>query len=64
VYKRQAEGSAINSLHMHSQASDIVVNKVSPTDIAKYAQSLGVGGVGFYSKFVHLDTGPIRTWEG
>jgi uncharacterized protein YcbK (DUF882 family) len=60
----RAEGSAINSLHMHSQASDIVVNKVSPTDIAKYAQSLGVGGVGFYSKFVHLDTGPIRTWEG
>ena len=60
----RAEGSAINSLHMHSQASDIVVNKVSPQDIAKYAQSLGVGGVGFYSKFVHIDTGAIRTWEG
>ena len=60
----RAEGSAINSLHMHSQASDIVVNKVSPQDIAKYAQSLGVGGVGFYSRFVHIDTGAIRTWEG
>jgi uncharacterized protein YcbK (DUF882 family) len=28
------------------------------------ALSLGAGGVGYYPKgqFVHVDTGPVRTW--
>jgi uncharacterized protein YcbK (DUF882 family) len=60
----RAEGSAINSLHMHSQASDIVVNKMPAETIAKYAQAIGIGGIGRYRNFTHVDTGSIRTWEG
>jgi uncharacterized protein YcbK (DUF882 family) len=30
--------------------------------IEKAAKSLGVGGVGGYNDFVHLDVGPIRCW--
>ncbi|WP_162820743.1 YcbK family protein [Microvirga calopogonii] len=60
----RAEGSAINSLHMHSQAADIVVNKMPAETIAKYAQAIGIGGIGRYRNFTHVDTGSIRTWEG
>ncbi|MBD2745758.1 YcbK family protein [Microvirga sp. BT688] len=58
------EGSAINSLHMHSQASDIVVNKVPAETIAKYAKAIGIGGIGKYRNFTHVDTGEIRSWVG
>ncbi|MCB8822831.1 YcbK family protein [Microvirga rosea] len=60
----RAEGAAINSLHMHSQACDIVVKDTSAEDIAEYVQSLGIGGLGKYTRFSHIDTGPIRNWLG
>lgn len=61
----RAEGSAINSLHTKSSAADITVKGYNQEDIGKYAQSLGIGGVGFYgNRFTHIDTGKIRTWIG
>jgi uncharacterized protein YcbK (DUF882 family) len=32
--------------------------------LARTARALGAGGVGVYrsSSFIHVDTGPVRTW--
>jgi uncharacterized protein YcbK (DUF882 family) len=57
------EGAAVHSYHLRSQASDIVVPGVAATRIAEYVHSWGLGGVGFYARFTHIDSGPRRTWE-
>lgn len=58
----RSEGAAINSLHMERKAVDIVIQKMDQHEIARYAQTFGRGGVGFYSRFTHIDTGRPRTW--
>lgn len=57
-------GVARKSLHMKGQAIDIRISDISSSDIRDVAVSLEAGGVGYYacSDFVHLDTGPYRTW--
>lgn len=60
----QSSGVAKNSYHMKGQAIDIRLAG-EPTDyIYRAALSLQAGGVGYYpsSDFVHVDTGPVRTW--
>ncbi len=56
----KAVGGASNSYHTKGQAADIVVKNVSPTEVAKYAEGIGVLGIGCYTgsdgNFVHLDT--------
>jgi uncharacterized protein YcbK (DUF882 family) len=37
---------------------------VAPASMADLGSLLGLGGVGVYASFVHLDTGPRRTWKG
>jgi uncharacterized protein YcbK (DUF882 family) len=32
--------------------------------LAKLASKFVAGGVGVYPTFVHLDTGPVRSWTG
>ena len=49
-------GGASNSYHLYGQAADIQIKGVSPREIAKYAESLGVKGIGLYGTFVHVDT--------
>ena len=49
-------GGATNSYHSKGQAADIVVYGVSPQEVAKYAESIGVKGIGLYDSFVHIDT--------
>lgn len=58
----RAEGASVNSLHMKGKAVDIVIKNMEQTEIARHAHSLGKGGVGFYRRFTHIDTGPPRTW--
>lgn len=55
---------ARNSLHMRGQAIDIRIPGVPAAAVYEAALALGRGGVGYYpaSGFVHLDTGPVRTW--
>ncbi len=60
-------GVAKRSYHMQGKAIDIRIPGVSTNHIHNCAMSLqacGVGGVGYYpeSDFVHIDTGPVRTW--
>ena len=49
-------GGASNSYHLYGRAADISVSGVSPAEVAKYAESMGVRGIGKYGSFVHVDT--------
>lgn len=58
-------GGATQSRHMQGQAADIVVNGMTPAQVAKVAEKCGAGGIGVYkSGFTHVDVGPVRTWTG
>lgn len=64
AYNRKVRG-AKHSQHMKCGAVDIRVPGVSKDALRKYARSLSeVGGVGVYvSDMVHIDTGPVRSWD-
>jgi uncharacterized protein YcbK (DUF882 family) len=55
---------ARNSYHMKGQAADIRVPGSSTEKVRNSAVAMRVGGVGYYprSRFVHVDTGDVRTW--
>ena len=63
-------GGASNSKHVYGQAADIIVKNVSPKEVAKYAESIGVLGIGLYDTdkdghFVHIDTRTTKAfWLG
>lgn len=52
----KAVGGAAKSNHLLGKAADIVVNGVEPKEVAKYAESIGVKGIGVYKTFTHIDT--------
>lgn len=64
MLRQTTEGVARRSFHMAGRAIDIRIPKLASADVQKVALRLGGGGVGYYpsSNFVHLDTGPVRTW--
>lgn len=64
MLRKTTEGVARRSFHMAGRAIDIRIPRVESVDVQKAALRLGGGGVGYYpsSNFVHLDTGPVRTW--
>lgn len=66
MLRRQGGGAAANSYHLRRRAADIRLEGVAMAQVADYAEWLGVGGVGRYpgSNFVHIDSGPTRTWNG
>lgn len=49
-------GGTTGSYHTKGQACDIVVSGVKPIEVAKYAESIGILGIGLYDTFVHIDT--------
>lgn len=56
---------AKNSLHTKGMAADVRISGVKPIEIAKYAESAGVKGIGLYPSFVHLDTREKKSfWYG
>lgn len=63
-YNRSVNG-ATSSLHIQGKASDIKINGISPTALAKYCKSIGIKGIGTYKDFVHIDTRDIAYyWNG
>lgn len=56
VHNAATKNASKNSLHTKGQAADIVVSGVKPTEVAKYAESIGIKGIGLYDTFVHIDT--------
>lgn len=63
---RSIPGAAKNSLHMRGLAIDITQPDRSLRQLHRAAVSLRAGGVGYYADkhFVHVDSGPIRHWNG
>ena len=63
-------GGATGSRHSKGQAADIYINGVAPAEIAKYAESMGILGIGLYETnsdgfFVHVDTRETKSfWYG
>lgn len=64
MLRRSSRAVARDSYHMKGMAADLHMDTRSVRQVAAAALSLGVGGVGRYSRsnFTHLDSGPIRTW--
>ena len=62
--RRQHRGVAGHSFHIAGRAADVFLPDRDLRQIRTAALRLGSGGVGYYprSGFVHLDTGPVRTW--
>lgn len=59
AFNASLPGSAPKSQHMEGRAADIVIANVSPSNVANYAHAmLGLGGVGTYETFTHVDVRP------
>jgi len=61
---REGSGVASKSLHLSGRALDIRLPKHPLDSLHRSALDLGLGGVGYYprSNFIHLDSGPYRSW--
>jgi uncharacterized protein YcbK (DUF882 family) len=66
MLRRRSRGVAKRSYHLVGRAVDINLPQARLQHVRGTALDLGRGGVGYYprSHFVHLDTGPVRTWGG
>ena len=65
MLRRRNRAVAKNSFHMYGKAVDIRLPGHNIGTLYRAAVSLKAGGVGYYprSNFIHIDTGPIRTWR-
>ena len=61
-------GGAKNSQHLLGRAVDFTVHGIKPSEVFKrllpVVKELGIGGLGGYKGFVHVDIGKRRTWRG
>lgn len=71
VTYNQRVGGAANSQHCLGKAADIDCSSlgVTPNQLAAYvetiAETMGIGGIGVYATFVHIDTRADRKrWKG
>lgn len=62
----KAVGGADNSYHVRGVAFDVSMANHDPEEFARLARKCRFGGVGWYGprvgNFIHIDTGPVRTW--
>lgn len=70
THNAKVANASSKSKHMYGMAADIKVTGVEPAEVAKYAESIGVLGIGLYDTdadghFVHIDTRPTKSfWFG
>jgi len=58
----KAIGGASNSLHTLGLAADVVIDGITPIEVASLANDMGLGGIKAYPTFTHIDVGRHRTW--
>lgn len=64
MLSRRSKNVAKKSYHMRAKAMDFQVKNVSSKQLRQIALALKAGGVGYYpgSNYIHVDSGPVRTW--
>lgn len=64
MLRKHSHGVAKNSYHLQAKAIDIRLTDVDLYTLREAAVAMGGGGVGIYTgaDFLHLDTGPERSW--
>ncbi len=64
--RKKGRQVARNSEHTQGHAVDFRLPGVSIDALHEWARSLRLGGVGFYksSRFIHVDVGNVRYWNG
>ncbi len=60
--RAQDTSVAQNSFHLRGQAVDFAVDGMSGAQLAQVARQAGAGGIGAGAAFIHVDTGPHRSW--
>jgi uncharacterized protein YcbK (DUF882 family) len=66
LLRKKGHQVARDSHHTHGTAVDFQLIGIAVMKLHAWASDQKIGGVGLYRKsgFVHMDTGPIRHWEG
>jgi uncharacterized protein YcbK (DUF882 family) len=66
LLRKKGHQVARDSQHSHGSAIDFFLPSVPTAALHAWAKAQRLGGVGLYldSGFVHMDTGPIRSWSG
>ena len=65
AHNGEIPNAAKGSLHTKGMAADIQVDGTEPAEVAKFAESIGVLGIGLYDDFVHVDTRTYKSfWFG
>ena len=55
THNAKVPNASPTSLHTQGRAVDFHIPGVPPLEVAKYAESIGVLGIGLYDDFVHID---------
>lgn len=66
ILRSKSNGVSQKSYHMRGMAIDLRLPGIALETLHQAALKLAAGGVGYYPKsdFIHLDTGPLRQWQG
>jgi uncharacterized protein YcbK (DUF882 family) len=66
ILRKKGRQVARDSQHSRGTAIDFSIPRVTARALEAWARSRRLGGVGLYvdSGFIHVDTGPVRSWSG
>jgi hypothetical protein len=66
MLRKKGRQVARDSAHTKGNAIDFYIPRVPVAVLHSWAKAQAIGGVGLYrgSGFIHMDTGPIRYWDG
>ena len=62
IHNASIPNASFNSRHLRGQAADVYIDGIEPGEIAKYAESIGIKGIGLYDDFVHIDTRATKSF--